>query len=183
MEVENGGNNPIITQLDKYIKIDEDLEQAYKSSEIDLKMIITKAVDVSIQEIVDPVIDRAVKIAKVTTKQLILKDFALESDPQKFKESSYNMVKNMAGPLAQVTCREPLKASMKRNLKNLLSEIFSDDEEKVETIIEKVIPHNLDLGCTLIKQAVIESAEDMIKKDPDINESIQLRKKALDNHE
>jgi hypothetical protein len=26
----------------------------------------------------------------------------------------------MAGPLAQVTCREPLKASMNRSLKNML---------------------------------------------------------------
>ena len=40
-------------------------------------MLITQAVDLSIQEIVEPVIDRAVKIAKVTTKQLIMKDFAL----------------------------------------------------------------------------------------------------------
>lgn len=39
-------------------------------------MIINRAVDESIQEIVEPVIDRAVKIAKVTTKQLITKDFA-----------------------------------------------------------------------------------------------------------
>jgi hypothetical protein len=44
---------------------------------IDLKVIITKAVDDSIQEIVEPVIDRAVKIALVTTKQLTMKDFAL----------------------------------------------------------------------------------------------------------
>lgn len=48
----------------------------YAAMNIDLKMIITRAVDDSIQEIVEPVIDRAVKIAKVTTKQLILKDFA-----------------------------------------------------------------------------------------------------------
>ena len=48
---------------------------------VDLKLIITKAVDDSIQEIVEPVIDRAVKIAIVTAKQLILKDFALESNP------------------------------------------------------------------------------------------------------
>ena len=48
-------------------------------------MLITQAVDLSIQEIVEPVIDRAVKIAKVTTKQLIMKDFALEPDPIKLQ--------------------------------------------------------------------------------------------------
>lgn len=56
-------------------------------------MIITRAFDDSIQEIVEPVIDRAVKIAKVTTKQLITKDFAYEPDPEKFRESSYKLVK------------------------------------------------------------------------------------------
>jgi CCR4-NOT transcription complex subunit 1 len=77
----------------------------YKSRGIDLKMLITKAVDDSIQEIVEPVIDRAVKIAIVTAKQLVLKDFALESNSDRFKTSFSNVVKKLAGPLAQVTCR------------------------------------------------------------------------------
>lgn len=92
-------------------------------------MIITRAFDDSIQEIVEPVIDRAVKIAKVTTKQLITKDFAYEPDPEKFRESSYKLVKEMAGPLAQVTCREPLKASMNRSLKNMLMQSINDINE------------------------------------------------------
>lgn len=52
---------------------------------IDLKMIITKAVDDAIQEIVEPVIDRAVKIAKVTTIKIISKDFAYEPNPERFR--------------------------------------------------------------------------------------------------
>jgi hypothetical protein len=32
----------------------------------------------------------------------------------------------MAGPLAQVTCREPLKASMSRSLKNMLMPNITD---------------------------------------------------------
>lgn len=78
------------------------------------------------------------------------------------------MIKKMAGPLAQVTCREPLKASMNRNLKNELSQTF-ENENEIDNIIQKVIPYNLDFGCTLIKQAVIESAEDVIKKDSSVN--------------
>lgn len=68
---------PLISRLPEYIKISEDMHAYYKSKGIDLKMLITKAVDDSIQEIVEPVIDRAVKIAIVTAKQLIMKDFAL----------------------------------------------------------------------------------------------------------
>jgi len=35
----------------------------------------------------------------------------------------------MAGPLAQVTCREPLKASMNRSLKNILAASINDPNE------------------------------------------------------
>jgi len=68
---------PLISRLPEYIILSEEMHSYYKSKGVDLKMIITKAVDDSIQEIVEPVIDRAVKIAIVTAKQLILKDFAL----------------------------------------------------------------------------------------------------------
>jgi hypothetical protein len=34
-----------------------------------------------------------------------MKDFALEPDSEKFRISCYNVVKKLAGPLAQVTCR------------------------------------------------------------------------------
>jgi len=71
---------PLISRLTDYIKIEPELYNSYIAQGIDLKMIITKAVDDSIQEIVEPVIDRAVKIALVTTKQLTMKDFALEGD-------------------------------------------------------------------------------------------------------
>jgi CCR4-NOT transcription complex subunit 1 len=120
---------PLISRLPEYIKISEDMHAYYKSKGIDLKMLITKAVDDSIQEIVEPVIDRAVKIAIVTAKQLIMKDFALESNPDRFKTSFSNVVKKLAGPLAQVTCREPLKASMNRTLKTYLAQNIQDQAE------------------------------------------------------
>lgn len=89
----SNSNRIIISELDKYIKIDPELERKYQPLHINLKMIITRAVDDSIQEIVEPVIDRAVKIAKVTTKQLITKDFMYEPDPERLRESSYKLVK------------------------------------------------------------------------------------------
>ena len=61
--------------------MDDEFVNKYLPVGIDLKMVITKAVDDSIQQIVEPVIDRAVKIAKVTTIKLISKDFAYEPDP------------------------------------------------------------------------------------------------------
>lgn len=103
-----------------------------------------------------------------------MKDFALEGDSQKFRISCHNVVKKLAGPLAQVTCREPLKASMNRTLKNYLAP-HSKDPNELENIITRAITDNLDLGCALIKKAVIESGEEAIRKDDLINQSIEQR--------
>jgi hypothetical protein len=60
---------------------------------------------------------------------------------------------------------------MNRTLKTYLAQNIADQAE-VENIITKAIPDNLDLGCALIKKAVIESAEEAIRKDEVINNSI-----------
>lgn len=66
---------------------------------------------------------------------------------------------------------------MNRTLKTYLAQNIQDQAE-VENIITKAIPDNLDLGCALIKKAVIESAEEAIRKDEAINESIEQRNSA-----
>lgn len=67
---------------------------------------------------------------------------------------------------------------MNRTLKTYLAQNIQDQAE-VENIITKAIPDNLDLGCALIKKAVIESAEEAIRKDEAINESIEQRNSAF----
>ena len=42
--------------------------------------LLTNAVEKSIEEILKPVVDRSVTIALITTKQLVLKDFAYDGD-------------------------------------------------------------------------------------------------------
>ena len=45
----NNNNRIIISDLDKYIKVDEELQKYYSPMKVDLRMIITRAVDDSIQ--------------------------------------------------------------------------------------------------------------------------------------
>jgi len=66
---------------------------------------------------------------------------------------------------------------MNRTLKTYLTQNIQDQAE-VDNIITKAIPDNLDLGCALIKKAVIESAEEAIRKDEAINNSINERNMA-----
>lgn len=78
------------------------------------------AVDASIVDILPPVVDRSVTIALITTRELVLKDFAYDGDFAKVLKAADLIVQNLAGSLALVTCREPLKMSLTTNLKKSL---------------------------------------------------------------
>jgi CCR4-NOT transcription complex subunit 1 len=67
-----------------------------------------------------PVVDRSVTIALITTRELVLKDFSYESDINKILRAADLIVQNLAGSLALVTCREPLKMSLTTNLKKAI---------------------------------------------------------------
>jgi CCR4-NOT transcription complex subunit 1 len=66
----------------------------------------------SVGEILPPVVTRSVSIALITTRELVLKDFTYDSDIQKVTSAIDEIVKNLAGSLALVTCREPLRLSL-----------------------------------------------------------------------
>ena len=67
-------------------------------------------------------------IALITTRELVIKDFAFDSDHQKILRAADLIVKNLAGSLALVTCREPLKMSLTTNLKRLLQNEVSGND-------------------------------------------------------
>ena len=90
-------------------------------TESSIKQLVGEAVDSSIVEILPPVVDRSVTIALITTRELVLKDFAFDGDPEKILKAADLIVKNLAGSLALVTCREPLKMSLTTNLRKALS--------------------------------------------------------------
>jgi CCR4-NOT transcription complex subunit 1 len=87
-----------------------------------LKRFVPMAVDRAIREIISPVVERSVTIACITTKELIMKDFATEPDEQKMRKAAHLMVQNLAGSLALVTCKEPLRLSMSNHLRSLLTQ-------------------------------------------------------------
>ena len=78
------------------------------------------AVEKSINEILTPVVERSVTIALITTRELILKDFAYDSDEAKISQASTHIVQNLAGSLALVTCREPLRMQLTNHIKKEL---------------------------------------------------------------
>jgi len=112
--------------------------------------IMDLALDKANREIILPVIQRSVTIATRTTKELILKDYALESDNSTITRSAHLMVATLAGSLAHVTCKEPLRVALYTNLRNLIQNLMSGTET-IEQLIHMLVNDNLDLGCAIIE--------------------------------
>jgi len=131
-----------------------------------LKRSVPVAVDRAIREIIQPVVERSVTIACVTTKEIVTKDFAMESDEAKMRKAGQLMVANLAGSLALVTCREPLRSSVSTHLRQLLissaggnSDNLTEQEQNViEQCVQICATDNLELGCMLIEKAATEKA-------------------------
>jgi CCR4-NOT transcription complex subunit 1 len=129
-----------------------------------LKRFVPLAVDKAIREIIQPVVERSVTIACITTKEIVTKDFAMESDELKMRKAGQLMVANLAGSLALVTCREPLRSSVSQHLRRLLTEniasgkLVEQEQNVIEQCVQICATDNLELGCMLIEKAATEKA-------------------------
>jgi len=139
--------------------------------------IITNALFMAINEILAPVVERAVNISQVTTRELILKDFAFEKDESKFKNAANLCIKSLAGSLAMVTCKEPLRIGFNNQLKDILGK-KGLEAELVEALNNTVNNSDiLEIGSSYIQNYVIKRAIDKIEKDKVIIDELEKRKK------
>ena len=97
----------------------------------------------------------------MTSRELVLKDFAVEPDAARLRKAAHLMVSSLAGSLALVTCREPLKASVTSQLRTLLQQAGVSppaDPGSLDQALQQAVVDNLELGCSLIEQAATERA-------------------------
>ncbi|XP_074263170.1 uncharacterized protein LOC141585978 isoform X2 [Silene latifolia] len=139
--------------------------------------VLPVAMDRAYKEIVNGIVQRSVSIATQTTKELVIKDYAFESDESRIFNAAHLMVASLAGSLAHVTCKEPLRASISSQLRNLLQGLAIGD--MLEQTVQLVTNDNLDLGCALIENAATERAVQMI--DGEISQQLSLRRKHREN--
>ena len=149
----------VIPNLGAYVTVNVTLELFQQHAA--LKSVVPVAVDRAIREIIQPVVERSVTIACITTKELVAKDFATEASEQKMRKGAQLMVANLAGSLAVVTCKEPLRLSMANNLRSLLQTAapgIGVDATCLEQAAQACAMDNLELGCILIEKAATEAA-------------------------
>ena len=121
-----------------------------------LRSVFLQAATMAIKEIIYPVVERSVTIAAIATNQLLTKDYATEPDIEKFRKAAQSMVESLAGSLADVTCKEPVKMSMTNNLRILAREALND--ALPEGVIIMFVNDNLDMACKVVQQAAEEAA-------------------------
>ncbi|KAJ5683312.1 CCR4-Not complex component N.t1.c1 C-terminal [Penicillium macrosclerotiorum] len=127
-----------------------------------LRQIVHTAVERAIAEIITPVVERSVTIASISTVQLVSKDFAMEPDEEKVRHSAGIMVRQLAGSLALVTCKEPLKVSM-TNYIRMIQQDYSD-QPMPEGLILMCVNDNLDAACGIVEKAAEEKSLPEIEK-------------------
>ncbi|ANQ08345.1 Uncharacterized protein PCOAH_00023590 [Plasmodium coatneyi] len=135
-----------------------------------LKSLVTIAFYQAIREIIAAILDRSVAISCITTREIVCKDFCLEKDETLIRKAAHIMISSLAGSLALVTCKEPLRISLTHHLRHWLEKTSTkdcNDQVLIEQVVQILSADNLELGCSLVEQAVIEKA---IK---DINEALE----------
>mmetsp|Transcript_518 Transcript_518/g.1826 ORF Transcript_518/g.1826 Transcript_518/m.1826 type:complete len:2264 (-) Transcript_518:4073-10864(-) len=157
---QNGASPEAAVQ--KYVVISQQLGML--SQQLHLKRLVPVALDRAVREIISPVVERSVTIACMTSRELISKDFAMESDENRMRKAAHLMVCSLAGSLALVTCKEPLRASLTNHLRTLIVDTMraahggNFDQNLVERAVEILTVDNLELGCALIEKAATEKA-------------------------
>ena len=78
-------------------------------------------------QIILPVVERSMTIAGISTRKLVSKDFVTEPSEEKLRKAGHLMAQKLAGSLALVTCKEPLRSNLATHIRNFLADIgFSE---------------------------------------------------------
>lgn len=88
----------IVQTLPEKVSLPESLIAEYnldKETQTVVRQYLALAIDISINDIIKPVLDRSVINTLDTTKQMILKDFLYESDQSKILKAAECLISNL----------------------------------------------------------------------------------------
>ncbi|KAI6783480.1 General negative regulator of transcription subunit-like protein [Emericellopsis cladophorae] len=151
--LQSQANAPTLPELGPLITIPPANEMVVSTGR--LHEIVLTALTRALQDIIQPVVDRSVTIAAISTMQMIRKDFVTEPDEARVRTSAVNMVKATAGSLALVTSKEPLRANFTNYVRGLANDLPSGLPEG--TII-MCVNSNIELACSIIEKQAEERA-------------------------
>lgn len=163
---------PELSELSSTLKHNYPMPSANTVIQNRLRQTLSAAAERAVTEIIAPVVERSVTIAAISSSQLISKDFALEPDEIRYRDSAYTAVRALAGSLALVTCKEPLRSSMTHNIRMISRE--NPELALPEGTILMFVNDNLEAVCDIVQKAAETASIGEI--DSQIDDAIRARK-------
>lgn len=116
-----------------------------------IKTTVYAGVSEAFQEVVPANIVTSANIAAISTKEMILKDFATEPDETRVQRAAHAMVQPLASSLAVVTCKEPLCNAIVTLIRTNLTQ-NGLPEQLADEIASTIATENIKLLCVYIDQ-------------------------------
>ncbi|KAL2315151.1 CCR4-Not complex subunit Not1 [Schizosaccharomyces pombe] len=167
-----------IVAASSQITVTDAVAQVFGKPKPAIKNITQLIIQQSVLEIISAVVRRSVGIAAITTKSLLQKDFAAESNPSRLLLAARQMAKTLAGNLAMVTCREPLQMLMINNFRTIALQDVENVHAAVAQAIDELVSQNLFVASSVIESVASETAiaEIDAEIEPMIVERVRHRK-------
>jgi CCR4-NOT transcription complex subunit 1 len=103
-------------------------------------------------------VERSVTIAGISTRELAAKDFATEQSEEKLRKAAHLMAQKLAGSLALVTCKEPLRSNMGAYIRQFLADHGFSEQSVPEQVIIILVQDNIEPACKAIEKAAMDRA-------------------------
>nr|CAB3232164.1 CCR4-NOT transcription complex subunit 1 [Phallusia mammillata] len=138
-----------------------------------LKTCVRTAVERAVQEITQPAVERAIKIALTTCEQIVKKDFALDPEEYRMRTAAYHMVRNLTAGMALITCREQILQGISNHLKqNFIQQLTRmqqpvpgpQQKEMIDQAANVIATDNVELACCFVQKTAVERAINDIDK-------------------
>ena len=137
-------------------------------------------------------VERSVTIAGISTKELVTKDFATEPNEETLRQAAHRMAQKLAGSLALVTCKEPLRSNLSSHVRQFLNEqgftevfsLVSTTPSNTHVFLQQMAPDqvvlllvqdNIELACRAIEKAAMDRA--VADVDENFAASYELRRR------
>lgn len=118
-----------------------------------IRAAIQTAVEEAIRNIILPTVDRTVSVTATTTTDVVISDFSMESSEELLQDGAFKMARALVGPLAMVTCKDPLRMNMTANLRNAFQMDGEGGGIVPEAFIMICVNDNIDLACEVVQRA------------------------------
>lgn len=122
------------------------------------KKLFQLAIDKALREVIQPVVERSISIASITTKELISKDFALEQDENKMRSAAQNVIRVLVGNISLATAKEPLRESLTSHLKALVVAHGYGEHTMLLDQVVVATNDNIDTICSIVERAAVEKS-------------------------